>query len=190
MADVLKARSACAGLLPLSYGDVQLTEVALGPLTSLAPYKDKQKDLSEALQAAHGVSYPAPNQTDQNQDAQVLWCGRDMALLVGVSPDERLRGVAAVTDQSDAWAAVRLSGPGAVAVLARLVPIDLRLHVFPQGRTARTLLGHMNASITCTAPNSFLILVFRSMASTLVHELGEAMETVAHLSGPAKSERG
>ncbi len=177
----LVSKAPCAGLLPIEIGWVRLDETDLGALTSLSPYKDKQKELSDTLSAAYGVVYPAPNQSDVAEQAQILWFGRDMALLAGVVPEAALGAHAALTDQSDAWAAVILSGPEADSVLARLVPIDLRLHAFPNGRTARTLLGHMNVSITRTDANAFQILVFRSMAGTLVHELSEVMETVAHL---------
>jgi sarcosine oxidase subunit gamma len=37
----------------------------------------------------------------------------------------------------------------------------------------------MTASITRTGAESFLILVFRSMAATLVHDLKQAMAAVA-----------
>ena len=86
---------------------------------------------------------------------------------------------AAVIDQSDAWASVVLRGSSAVDVLARLVPTDLRPTVFGAGATARTLVGHMSVSITRTEADAFLILVFRSMAQTLIEEITEAMEAVA-----------
>ena len=75
--------------------------------------------------------------------------------------------------------AVQLRGARAVDVLARLVPVDLRAAQFKRGHTVRTDLMHMTASITATGANTFLILVFRSMAQTLVHDLKTAMEGVA-----------
>ena len=84
-----------------------------------------------------------------------------------------------MTDQSDGWAVMRLEGAGARDVLARLCPLDLRAPVFKRGHTARSLLGHMNASITRVGVNAFEIMVFRSMANTAVHELNEAMKSVA-----------
>jgi len=176
----LTSLSPCADLsLPVSCGQTRLHEVDLGPLASLAPYKDQQKALSDALKKAHGVTYPAPNAAQINDAVRILWFGRDMALIAGVRPDPKLYPFAAITDQSDAWAAVELSGKGSVDVLARLVPVDMRASVMPQGSTVRTVLGHMNASITPTGIDTYLILVFRSMAETLVHELQEAMEAVA-----------
>ncbi len=86
---------------------------------------------------------------------------------------------AALTDQSDAWAMVRLEGAAAEDVLARLVPVDLRQSVFKRGHTARTMLQHMAVSITRISGEAFLILAFRSMAGTLVHDLETAMKGVA-----------
>ncbi|MEE4188622.1 MAG: sarcosine oxidase subunit gamma [Roseobacter sp.] len=175
----LNARSACDGLLPVTVGDVTMQEAGLGPLTTLSPYKGRQKALSGALKKAHGLGYPAPNETVSRKSLRTIWFGRDTALLVGVAPDETLATYAALTDQSDAWAAVTLTGAGCEDVLARLVPVDLRPTAFGPGHTLRTLLGHMNASLTRLDDGSLLILVFRSMAETLVHEVKEAMEAVA-----------
>lgn len=176
----LASLSPCSELpLPLSHGHAHLHEVDLGPLASLAPFKDQQKAVSDTLQKKYGVGYPAPNEVQMRGAVKILWFGRDMALIAGVQPDPQLHRLAAITDQSDAWVAVELSGKNSVDVLARLVPVDMRATVARQGSTVRTLLGHMNASITPMGSDTFLILVFRSMAETLVHELQEAMEAVA-----------
>ena len=78
---------------------------------------------------------------------------------------------AAVTDQSDAWAVVALEGDAAEAVLARLVPVDLRVAVFAVGHVAKTMLAHLSVTITRTGQATFEIMVMRSMAKTLVHDL-------------------
>ena len=175
----LQAISPCAGLLPVTVGAVTLKEVNPGHLTTIAPFAGQHEALSAAMQTAHGVRFPDPNTTEKAGAVQAFWFGRDMTLLVGPAPDTRLAGHAALTDQSDAWAAVSLEGSSAQEVLARLVPVDLRATSFTPGQTCRTLLGHMTASITRSAPDAFLILVFRSMAATLVDEVQEAMEAVA-----------
>ena len=84
-----------------------------------------------------------------------------------------------MTDQSDAWTCMTLEGKGAQDVLARLVPVDVRGHTFKTGHTVRSLVQHMNASITRTGDDSFLVMVFRSMAKTLQHDLETAMESIA-----------
>ncbi|WP_246227800.1 sarcosine oxidase subunit gamma [Roseobacter ponti] len=178
MADPV-AKSACAGLLPVTVGALSLEETDIGVLTTVAPYLGRGADLSAAMEKAHGVTLPGPGRTTGEGDARAIWFGRDMALLVGPAPDAALAKYAALTDQSDAWAVVTLSGEGSDDALARLVPLDLRAAQFEAGHTARSQIMHMNASITRTGPDSFLILVFRAMAQTLVHELKTAMEGVA-----------
>ncbi|MCV3272609.1 sarcosine oxidase subunit gamma [Roseobacter sinensis] len=175
----LVGTSPCAGVLPLTIGDVQAVEVELGHLTSIAPFAGQATAASVALEAAHGMPLPKANCTTGKEGARAIWFGRDMALLAGPTCDPAVAKHAALTDQSDAWAAVTLSGPSAEDVLARLVPVDLRSVSFKRGHTARTLLKHMNGSVTRLGPESFLILVFRSMARTLAHDLKEAMEAVA-----------
>lgn len=175
----LSAVSACAGLLPLAIGNTAATEEDLGAMTSLMPFRGQGEALSGALEAAHGAGLPQPGGSTGKVGSRVLWFGQNHYLLLGPEPDPALSAHAALADQSDAWAAVRLEGGGAEDVLARLVPVDFRASVFKPGATVRSELMHMMASITRTGPESFLILVFRSMAGTLVHDLKTAMEGVA-----------
>ena len=170
----LTERTACAGLLPVTVGTVALTEVAMGPVALVAPFRGQEA----AVGAALGCGWPGPGEV---LDGRVIWAGQGRALVCGAVP--ALAGLAAVTDQSDAAAVVRVEGTEAEAVLARLVPIDLRAAALPQGRTARTLVGHMTAQVTRAGPQAFDIMVLRSMAGTLVRELTEAAEAVAARQG-------
>jgi heterotetrameric sarcosine oxidase gamma subunit len=69
--------------------------------------------------------------------------------------------------------------PQAEAVLARLIPLDVRLAAFGVGHAVRTPLNHMNAVLWRTGPYAFTLLVFRSMARTAWHEVAEAAQMVA-----------
>lgn len=175
----LTAKSACAGLLPATIGGMTLTEETPAHLTLLAPYKGREAALSAALEAAHGMGFPAPGRATGKAEARAIWFGRAQALLVGPAADAGLAEHAAVTDLTDGWAVVKIEGEAAVDVLARLVPVDLRASVFKRGHTARTELKHMMVSITRTGPKALQIMVFRSLAATLVHDLKRAMEAVA-----------
>lgn len=178
---VLDAASPCAGLLPRKIGALTLSEVDPGHLTALAPYKGKAlgSGLGGALKVAHGMALPAPNRATGKAGARALWFGHAHYLLMGLPPDPVLDEHAAVTDISDAWAVVQLDGARVTDALARLTPIDLRASHFRRGHTARTDLRHMHASITKVGEEAFMIMVFRSMAQTLVHDLVTAMEGVA-----------
>lgn len=175
----LIAQSACDGLLPLTIGSVTVTEVAPAPITSIAPLRGQGAAVSDALQAAFDLPFPDPGQSHTTGTIRTVWAGRGRALLIGAAAPDSLSDIAALTDQSDAQAVVTIGGTDAEAVLARLVPVDLRAAAFPIGRTARTLLGHMQAGVTRTGPDNFEVMVFRSMARTLVHDLQRAMGHVA-----------
>lgn len=175
----LRAKTPLDDMAPLTIGTVTLAEVDLGVLTSIAPYKGQSKALSDALKAAHGMALPAANRATGKEGARAIWFGREMIMLAGPEPDAALNAYAAITLQSDAWTTVQLSGARAEDVLARMVPVDLRAATFKRGHTARSLVQHMNGSITRTGPQSFVVMVFRSMARTLLHDLQRAMESVA-----------
>jgi len=176
----LRPQSPCAGLdLPLECGGVRLKEVAPEQLTAIAPYRGQDRALSAALKAAHGMPAPAPNRTTGDTDARALWFGQRLILLAGPAPDPGLARHAALSDQSDGWATVRLEGAGARDVLARLVPLDLRPVTFACGHTARTDLRHMAASVSRLQETAWQIMVFRGFAGTLVHDLKSAMQAVA-----------
>ncbi len=175
----LVAKSPFEMKLPLTIGDVTINAPKATVLTSIAPYIGKDKALSEALKSSHGMAAPAPNRATGKDGARALWFGNRMILLQGPEPDKSLARYAALTDQSDGWAVIRIDGAGAVDVLARLTPIDLRNSRFKRGHTARTELLHMMSSITRLGAQSYQVMVFRGFAQTLVHDLKTAMQSVA-----------
>ncbi len=177
--DSLTAKSPLEGLLPVTIGSLSITEEQTGAIHLVSPFKGKHDAVSKAMAEDHGMAFPAANRATGKAGARAVWFGPEQALLIGPQPNDKLAGLAAVVDQSDAWAVARVEGEGVEDVLARLVPIDLRRQVFKRGHTARTLVFHMTASVTRVGDNAFQIMVFRSMAETLVHDLKRAMEGVA-----------
>ena len=173
----LKAKTPFDGMEPVRIGTVTLSEVDLGRVTSLSPYGDAS-DLSAALQGAHGMAWPAAGRATGKAGARCMWFGQDQAVLLGPEPDASLSEHAAVVDQSDAWVALRLTGAQGAEVLARLVPVDLREAHFKRGHAIRTQALHVSVSIRREA-DGFVIMAFRSMADTLVHEVKQAMVAVA-----------
>ncbi|MEY4696319.1 MAG: hypothetical protein RIT14_747 [Pseudomonadota bacterium] len=174
----LIAKTALAGPAPLTLLSTTLAEVDIGPITSVAPYPGQGKAVDKLLKPL-GLAFPAPNTASVSGAARLLWAGRDLAFLIGLAAPEGLSDHAALTDQSDGWACLSLSGPAAVDVLMRLVPIDLRDPAFPAGQTTRSGLNHMQLHITRTGADAFQLLVFRSMARTAWHELAEALQSLA-----------
>ena len=145
--------------------------------TSIAPFAGTASRAGAAL-GKLGLGWPEPNRALTTGDAACLWTGRGQAFLVNADP-KALDGIAALTDQTDGWAVMRLSGAGSEAALARLVSVDLRPGAFAVGHVARTPVNHMMAIVERTDADGFRIFVFRSMAATAVHEIAVAMQAVA-----------
>jgi heterotetrameric sarcosine oxidase gamma subunit len=168
-----------AGLgLPFSVDGCRLDASPPGPIWSVAPYPGRISEVTAAL-GGSGLGFPAPGQVIAAGAARIVWAGRETAFLIGAPPPAGLEAQAALTDQSDGWAGLSLTGERSVAVLARLLPLDLRATSFPPGRSARGLLNHMPCLILRDTDAAFDLLVFRSMAGTAVHEVTDAMRGVA-----------
>lgn len=164
--------------LPLRIGSLTLEGLPPGHITSIRPFTGKKAEVNAALGKA-GLAFPAPNRLVEATDGSVLaWAGRETAFLIGpLSLPEMEGGLAAVTDQSDGWATLRLSGKDCDAALARLVPIDPA--EMKPGASLRTILGHMPLLLLRTGADSVMLLVFRSMAGTAVKELSHVMQALA-----------
>jgi heterotetrameric sarcosine oxidase gamma subunit len=176
VADLI-SKTPFAGLLPLRVSTVEATEATFEAITSVTPYRGNAEAVSAALQEATGLRLPPPNGTSVSGAARAVWTGMDQCFILG--PGIGALPGAAVTDQSDAWAAFLLSGRDAREVLSRLVPVDLRPEVFAVNAAARTLMGHMSCLLLRTGADEYLLMVFRSMAGTAAHELERAMRMVA-----------
>lgn len=172
----LIAKTPAEGLLPVTIGACRLEERLYEAITWVAPFADRTAAVGKAI----GLAFPEPGQVTGEANHLALWVGPGQALVLGppVAPPG-----AAVADQSSAWAVLTLTGPGAPDVLARLTPLDLRDGAFPETSTARTLIGHMTASLTRIGPETYEIMVFRSMADTAVHEITRAMKGVSARTG-------
>lgn len=172
----LFAKTPLAGQPPVTIGGATLAEEAPARLTSVAPLRGQDKALARALKGM-GLAFPAPNAMAAKGAARLVWAGRDLAFLIDADPAP-LQGLAALTDQTDGWCGLRLTGPAAADVLARLVPLDLRAAAFPPGRVARAPLNHMQMILIAEA-DGFTLFVFRSMARTAWHEITAAMSGLA-----------
>ncbi len=171
----LIAKSPLSGVWPVAHRGLRLSEHLLGRVTSIAVLPGQDKAVARVLKPL-GLAFPVPNTVNSAGDATLVWTARDQAFLIGIAPPD-MAG-AALTDQSDGWAALRLEGPSAADALMRLYPLDLRQQAFAVGAVARAPLNHMQSILMHTAPYAFDILVFRSMARTAWHEAEAAMKTL------------
>jgi len=160
-----------AGLtLPVEAGACRLSALPAGPIVAIAPYPGRRGDV-----AARMGGFPDPGQVLDLPAGRLVWAGRESAFLFGTAPD--LAGVAAQTEQSDGWCGLRLEGADAAEVLARLVAVDLAPLAVPSA--ARAQLNHMPLLLVRGGDSLWDLWSYRSMAGTMVHELGAAMAGLA-----------
>ena len=89
---------------------------------------------------------------------------------------KRLSKQMAMTDQSDSWVILALSGPQSGQTLARICPIDCSVSAMPIGTTARTSMEHLGAIITRRPDEGdhqpcFWLLSARSSAASFLHAI-------------------
>ncbi|MDC0649783.1 hypothetical protein N8Z70_03515 [Candidatus Puniceispirillum sp.] len=82
----------------------------------------------------------------------------------------------AMTDQSDSWVILALSGSQSRQTLARICPIDCGPSAMPVGSTARTIMKHLGAIITRRPDKGdgqpcFWLFSARSSATSFLHSI-------------------
>lgn len=84
---------------------------------------------------------------------------------------EDLAAHAAVSDQSSAYAILRLRGAEARELLQRGVSIDLHPNTFQPGAAAVTDIAHIGVILIASHNNGFDVAIFRSYAGSFWHWL-------------------
>jgi len=82
-----------------------------------------------------------------------------------------LAGLAAITDQSDLWHSLTLTGPAAIETLSRLLPTDLSAANFAVGSVILTRVGHLNIRLWHLDEATYEIAASRSYGEDLRHLL-------------------
>jgi sarcosine oxidase subunit gamma len=107
---------------------------------------------------AFGVAPPTKANTVAKGSASLAWIAPGQWFALGTHVDAR-DGV----DVSDAYCALRLSGPRAAELLSKSLPVDLSVGAFPARTCVRTMMGSIPIFLMREA-DGFLILVERSLA--------------------------
>jgi methylglutamate dehydrogenase subunit D len=84
---------------------------------------------------------------------------------------DSLSGLASVSDQTDAFAVVRISGPKVREVLCKLVPLDLHARAFAVNQFAVTIIAHIPVTMWRLADSAdgsvmFELATFRSFSDS------------------------
>jgi len=183
----LTARSPLGGV-QLDFDGVTIAEVSNMAIVSLATPHGGEDALAKAVRSAYGTGLPAVGQSAKSKagGARFLGLARDQAFLLFDEPggnplDAIAKDVieaAYLTDQSDSWAILRISGPKARAALERICPLDLHPSAFPEGHVARTMMEHLGVIILREGPDTFLLMSARSYAGSFLHAVETSVRNI------------
>lgn len=160
---------------------IVLSEVRDFSLVLVFARRGQGPAVAKAAEARFGVDAPSTPQAVAGKSTTLIWSGADQfyalfASSEGQSPVEALRdsfaGKASLSDQSDGRALIRISGPSARKMLAKLSSLDLDDTVFPVCAAAATSIDHTGVNLWRDANAAdgspvFNVLVFTSFADSI-----------------------
>lgn len=170
---------------------VALSEIAPTSIVQLAAWPGEEKKLIDTIRKVMGLSLPDGPGGGAVNGAKAAFGFAPGRFLVGDGTDDLAAAFAkavtlaigTVTDLSHGRTVIRIEGPEAEWVLAKLFAIDFALATFPVGAGRSTAHHDVFAQIQRSAADQFDIYVFRSFArsfwNTLCHAAAEVGYEVA-----------
>ena len=150
--------------LPSAAGGIELTE---RPYIGKVNVRGSPEDatFTAAVQKVLGMELPlVPNKTTSSEEYTAFWLGpnewlihcqedKQTDLVVALHKSLQSQHVA-VTDVSDYYLVIRITGAKAREVLSKGTPFDVHNSVFKQGDCAQTCFGHATILLHCVDENS------------------------------------
>lgn len=163
----------------------------LGIVSMAIPGANKEA-FSKAVKKSFKIDAPTVGQFTQSKtdNARFLGLQQDqLFLLFDYAGDRAVEEISAkinstkqlayMSDQSDSWVTLRISGDTCLDVLERISPIDLHPNTFPVGSVSRTSMEHMAAIIIHESEGSYLLLSLRSFAQSFLHAVTTSIKNVS-----------
>lgn len=171
------------------YEGFKLAEIKDKSLVMIAIPENKKTQIASAIKDSSGLTIPEMTKSTKSSDGTItLWRLQKNQVFAYYdyenhnaeeSIKERLKAEDAYyTDQSDTWAIIHLSGQRSNEALERICPINLDPKVFTKGNVVRTSMEHIASIVYKEDENSYLILVMRSFAKSMLHALEVSIENV------------
>lgn len=177
---------------------ITLTEKANMRLLSIGFSPSDSSRVADALSATLSLELPATGSRSiaqlsdsANTDSAgrtLLGLQREQLWLLSSSHDEKsvpshvgsADAPIWITDQSDAWVVLDVSGSRSSEVLERLCPLDLNSENFTDTSVARTAFEHMSVIILKISETQFYLLTPRSSVQSFAHAVTHAATHVVN----------
>ena len=171
-----------------SFDNIKLTAPTDLAIVSIALPLGGEDVAKKAINTAFGIALPEVGMSAVAKDktSAIMRLGVDQAFVLFpcATPDAepqiaaKLKGTAYTTDQTDAWCALQISGPGALRALERICPVDLHPNAFAVNAIARTVMEHMGAIVARTGEDTYLLLSASSSAKSFLHAVEVSAQNV------------
>ncbi len=177
------AKTALGGIEPRKdvIGSLTFQERDDIALASISARLGQEEALTDRLETICSVVAPKPGCSEQGETSSLHWLGADQYLCEEVLSGplvlarrlaDELTGIASVTDQTDAFVRIDMSGQGVFDLLQRLTVLDVER--MSAGAFNRTAIHHVGCLLRCNeAGLAFSIYVPRSYAISVHHALLE-----------------
>ena len=166
-----------------SHGGVTCTEVPNVALASFMARLGQEKPAQAALAKALGATVPDVAKMVE-ADLTAFWMGPDQWMVEaplmtheGLAQElaEQAKGVASVTEQTDAWTRFDVTGERLEAVLELLCQMNIR--TMKGGEAQRGAIHHLGCFVLCRSVTHFSIYGPRASAGSLHHAIVSAMKS-------------
>lgn len=171
---------------------INVSEVTDLAIVSIAISKENDTKFNTAIKKGFKTERPEVGQFTHNKamNAKLLGLQQDqLFLMFDYSGDRAVEEVAQkindknqlayLSDQSDSWVTLRVSGDNCRDALERICPLDIHPDAFLVGSVARTSMEHMATIIIRDEENSFLLLSLRSFAHSFLHAITTSIDNVS-----------
>jgi methylglutamate dehydrogenase subunit D len=157
-------------------------------LATVLVRKGRARELGQRLPGLFGIELPRGPRYVASGDVAFAGTGPGAWLALrknggnafAASLQEAIGDLASISDQSDGYAVLHLTGPKLPDTLAKLIPIDVHPRTFRPGDVASTVASHIGATLWRLEDDAgdgspvFEVAVFSSLAVSFWHALSEA----------------
>ena len=157
-------------------GNIRLREVSDQSLIALAIPQGGETKFKQSIKNIFSLKMPSPIKSVKNKDTRLLFTQPDQIFALTKRMDDPERSMANnfedsayVTDQTDAWVVLEISGKSSREALERICQVNLDKEYFQLDGMARTSMEHMSAIIIRSAEDTFCLMSASSSAKSFLH---------------------
>lgn len=158
---------------------IRIAERRVAAIWQFTAWPDRLAEAGAAAARAAGAeAAPGPGRAAWGEQAALLRTEPMRWLLLAEQPVEQPAleaGDGTLLDLGHARTLLRVEGPAAVELMARMAPLDFRAHAFPDGTVATSAIHEVAATILARE-SGFDLLVFRSFGRAIAEHLAETAE--------------